>query len=86
MPLDVKISFRDGSSEWHYIPMNLMYGAKPAEKGQENRKEYEAWKWTHPLYTISSTRKLTDIVSVEIDPSFRMADINRKDNRLELRW
>ena len=86
MPIDVKISFKDGSSEWHYIPMNLMYGAKPSEKGQENRKEYEAWKWTHPQYTISSTRKLTDIVSVEIDPSFRMADINRKDNRLELRW
>jgi hypothetical protein len=86
MPLDVKLSFKDGSSEWHYIPMSLMFGEKPAEEGQENRKVYEEWKWTHPLYEIATTKKLTDIVSVEIDPSYRMADVNRKDNKLELKW
>lgn len=86
MPIDVKISFKDGSSEWHYIPMYLMFGEKAAEAGQENRKVYASWKWTHPTYNISSSRKLSDITSVEIDPSFRMADINRKDNRLELKW
>jgi len=86
MPLDVKITFRDGSSEWHYIPMSLMFGEKAPEEGQSERKVYEPWKWTHPTYAITSSRKLTDIVSVEIDPSFRMADINRKDNRLELKW
>jgi aminopeptidase N len=86
MPLDVKLSFKDGSSEWHYIPMSLMFGEKSAEEGQENRKVYEEWKWTHPLYEIATTKKLTDIVSVEIDPSYRMADVNRKDNKLELKW
>ena len=86
MPIDVKITFRDGSSEWHYVPLNLMFGEKPAEEGQVNRKVYEEWKWTNPTYEISTNRKLTDIVIVEIDPSYRMADINRKDNKLELRW
>lgn len=86
MPIDVKITFRDGSSEWHYIPMSLMFGEKVAEEGQGERKVYEPWKWTHPTYAISSSRKLTEIVSVEIDPSYRMADINRRDNRLELKW
>jgi hypothetical protein len=86
MPLDVKISFKDGSSEWHYIPMSLMFGAKPAEEGQAGRKVYEEWKWTHPTCQIATTRKLTDIISVEIDPTYRMADINRKDNKLELKW
>ena len=86
MPIDVKITFRDGSSEWHYVPMYLMFGEKAAETGQENRKVYESWKWTHPHYQIQSSRKLTDIVSVEIDPSYRMADINRKDNKIELKW
>lgn len=86
MPIDVKITFRDGSSEWHYIPMYLMFGEKPAEQGQSPRKVYESWKWTHPTYEISSGKKLTDIVSVEIDPSFRMADLDRKNNKLELKW
>jgi hypothetical protein len=86
MPIDVKITFRDGSSEWHYIPMSLMFGEKPAEEGQTNRKVYDEWKWTDPTYEIATSKKLTDIVSVEIDPSFRMADINRKDNKIELKW
>ena len=86
MPVDVKINYRDGSSEWHYIPLNLMYGTKPAEMGQENRKVYEAWKWTHPTYEISTTRKLTEVLSIEIDPTLRMADMNKRDNKLELKW
>jgi aminopeptidase N len=86
MPVDLKITFKDGSSEWHYIPMNLMFGEKPAEEGQANRKIYDEWKWTHPTYVISSTRKLMDMVSIEIDPTYRLADINQKNNKLELRF
>ena len=84
MPIDVKITFRDGSSEWHYIPMSLMYGEKPAEEGQTNRKVYEEWKWTHPTYEISTTHRLMDIASVEIDPSYRMADLERRNNKIQL--
>ncbi|HYK56526.1 MAG TPA: M1 family metallopeptidase, partial [Flavisolibacter sp.] len=86
MPVDVKLTFKDGSSEWHYVPMYLMFGEKPAEEGQAGRKVYDAWKWTHPTYEIKTDKKLTDIVLVEIDPSYRMADIDRKNNRLELKW
>lgn len=86
MPIDVKITFKDGTSEWHYIPMSLMYGEKPAEAGQSPRKVYEEWRWTHPTYEISTTKQLTDIKVVEIDPSYRMADMDRRNNRLELNW
>ncbi|GAB4094440.1 M1 family metallopeptidase [Flaviaesturariibacter terrae] len=86
MPVDVKVTFRDGSSEWHYIPQYLQFGEKPAEPGQEGRKVYEAWKWTHPTYEIVSGHPLTDIQSVEIDPTRRMADVVRKNNRLEINW
>jgi aminopeptidase N len=86
MPVDVKITFKDGSSEWHYIPMSLMFGEKPAEEGQTPRKVYEEWKWTHPTYVISTNRKLMDITSVEIDPSYRMADMERRNNKLELKF
>jgi len=64
----------------------IVYGTKPAEKGQEQRKVYESWKWTHPTYQISTTRKLTDISTVEIDPSQRMADYDWKNNKIELKW
>lgn len=86
MPIDVKITFKDGSSEWHYVPAYQMFGEKPAEADQQNRRAYPSWRWTSPLYTVASTRKLTDITSVEIDPSGRMADINKRNNRIELKW
>ena len=86
MPIDVKITFKDGTSEWHYIPMSLMFGEKPAEDDQSPRKIYNEWKWTDPTYEISTSKHLTEIVSVEIDPSYRMADTDRKNNKLELKW
>jgi hypothetical protein len=63
-----------------------MFGSKPAEPGQEGRKVYDAWKWTHATYDIVTTHALIDITSVEIDPSQRMADINRKNNKLDIKW
>jgi hypothetical protein len=86
MPIDVKITFKDGSSEWHYIPMDLMFGEKPAEEGQTPRKVYPEWNWTNPTYTISTGHHLMDIVSVEVDPSYRMADMDRKNNKIELKF
>jgi len=86
MPIDVKITFKDGSSEWHYIPLSLMYGAKPAEAGQTPRTVHEAWRWTHPTHEIETNKKLTDIVSVEIDPTYRMADLEKRNNKIELKW
>jgi aminopeptidase N len=86
MPIDLQLTLKDGTTQMHYIPLNLMYGQKPVETKEENRTAYEPWKWTHPTYMISSSKKLSDITSVEIDPSYRMADINRKDNKLELKW
>jgi hypothetical protein len=86
MPIDLQISFKDGSKEIHYIPMNLMYGEKPAEDNTVPRKVYEPWKWTSSTYTIETTHKLADFSIAEIDPSLRMADVDRKNNKLELKW
>jgi hypothetical protein len=83
MPIDLQLTFRDGSTEMHYIPLNLMYGAKPAENSI-TRKVYPGWKWTHEMYTIETDRRLADISIAEIDPSQRMADTERKNNRLKI--
>jgi aminopeptidase N len=86
MPIDVKLTFKDGSTEWHYVPLNLMFGEKEAEGGQVPRKVYPAWRWTHPTYEILTGKRLTEIVRVEIDPTLRMADTERKNNKLDLKW
>jgi Peptidase family M1 domain len=86
MPIDLQLTFKDGTKELHYIPMNLMYGEKPVEDGAVPRKVYAPWKWTHSTYTIETGRKLTDITVAEIDPSLRLADTDRKNNKLELKW
>jgi hypothetical protein len=86
MPIDVQLTFKDGSKEAHYIPMNLMYGSKPIEDTAKSRYNYPSWKWTHPSYIIETNRKISDFSIVEIDPSLRMADIDRKNNKLALKW
>jgi hypothetical protein len=83
MPVDVQITFKDGSKEIHYIPLDLMYGEKPAEDAIK-RKVYPAWRWTDELYIIETDRKLRDISIADIDPSQRLADVERKDNKLKM--
>ena len=86
MPVDLQLTFRDGSRELHYVPLNLMYGIKPVEDSTISRKVYDPWKWTHSTYVIETGRKLADFSVVEIDPTLRMADVDRKNNKLELKW
>jgi len=81
MPIDVLITYKDGTSEMHYIPMNLMYGIKPAEDATP-RIVHQEWKWTDPEYNFTINRNIGDIRSIEIDPSQRMADVNRSNNKL----
>lgn len=86
MPIDCVIKFADGSNELHYVPTYLTFGEKPNENPSQKRIVYEAWKWTHTTYEIIINKRLREIISVEIDPSKRMADIERRNNNLELKW
>ncbi|MBV9963268.1 MAG: M1 family peptidase, partial [Parafilimonas sp.] len=81
MPVDVLVTYKDGSREVHYIPMNLMYGIKPAETSLKRIIEPE-WKWVDPDYNFTISKPVTDIKSIEIDPSQRMADISRVNNKI----
>jgi hypothetical protein len=81
MPIDVLTTYKNGTSEMHYISMNLMYGIKPAEDDTPRIFPQE-WKWTDPEYYFTINRNIGDIRSIEIDPSQRMADVNRSNNKL----
>jgi aminopeptidase N len=86
MPIDFQLTFKDGSTEMHYIPMNLMYGIKPTENSAESRIVHEEWRWTDPTYIVEFKRRLTDLKKAEIDPSKRMADVDQRNNLLQLNW
>ena len=86
MPIDVLIQYRDRSKEMAYIPQYFMFGEKPIEDPAVPRTTFEAWKWTHPTYTFEISHRLTDVKIIEIDPTQRMADVDRKNNKLELTW
>jgi len=86
MPIDLQLSFKDGTSEMHNVPLNLMFGNKPNENSTQPYIVHEEWRWTHPTYIVEFKHKLSDLVKAEIDPSKRMADTERKNNLLELSW
>ena len=86
MPVDLQLTFKDGSTEMHYIPLSMMFGEKPNEKTEQKRVVHEEWRWTHPTYIVEFKRSLLDIAAVEIDPTKRLADVERRNNLLELKW
>ncbi|HVX26242.1 MAG TPA: M1 family metallopeptidase [Parafilimonas sp.] len=81
MPVDVLVTYKDGSQEMHYIPLDLMFGAKPAEDTIKTIVEKE-WQWVDPEYSFNIARSVADIKSIEIDPTERMADVNRVNNKI----
>ena len=81
MPIEVVVTYKDGSSELHYIPLDLMLAGKEQE-GSMKQINHPEWKWTHPTYTFESTQPIGAIKSIEIDPSQRMPDINRSNNKI----
>jgi len=72
MPIDLTVTYTDGTSENFYIPLQMMLGKKPT---QATILSY--WAWGNPNF-IFTTKKT--IQKVEIDPSLLMADIDRSNN------
>lgn len=86
MPVDVELTYKDGSKEIAYIPQYLMFGNKENEMPSIKRTVGIPWKWTHPTYVFEVDKKLIDLKKVEIDPQRRTADTERRNNLLELNW
>ena len=86
MPVDIELTYKDGSKELAYVPQYLMFGTKKNEFPGIKTTIGAPWKWTHPTYIIEIDKKLMDLKKVEIDPLKRTADIERRNNVLELGW
>ena len=85
MPIDLELTFKDSTRELHYIPLDLMFGNKPAESS-ETRIVHHEWNWTNPTYDVKFAHPLNQLIQVTIDPTGRMADVDPKNNTLKLSW
>ncbi|WBX71159.1 M1 family metallopeptidase [Tenacibaculum retecalamus] len=72
MPIDVEVTYVDGSKEAFNIPLRMMRGEKPTKA-----TKIADWTFAHPTYTFTTSK---EVKSVEIDPSKLMADINQENN------
>ena len=80
MPIEVVVSFEDGSFNTYYIPNDLLHGYKSFKN---DVYLMEPWNWASTEYEfeVQGNKKVT---RVEIDPSKRIADVNQLDNSVEI--
>lgn len=83
MPVDLVVTYKDGSKEMVYLPLVIMRGEKSEEAGMPKRVLTDAWPWTNPTKTIQLARPFAEVKSVEIDPSKRLADLQPENNKVE---
>jgi len=72
MPIDLTVTYTDGTTEDFYIPLQMMRGEKPTSATIIND-----WAWAMPTYSFD-VKKV--VKSVEIDSSQMMADVDRTNN------
>ncbi len=72
MPIDLKITYIDGEIEYFHVPLRMMLGHKPT-----TATIIKDWPWVQPNYSLTTYK---NVKSVEIDPSRRMADVDRSNN------
>jgi len=75
MPIDVRVTYVDGSTTDFNIPLRMQYGHKPT-----TAKILPDWAWAYPTYTFTVNKA---VKKVEIDPSKLMADVNQSNNVFE---
>ncbi len=80
MPLNVRVTYQDGHQELFYIPLRMMRGEKENEVDL-SRTVLADWPWTNPTYRMAIPRSPEDIKRIVIDPSMRLADVDRANNR-----
>jgi len=77
MPIDLSVTYTDGTQENFNIPLRMMLGHKPTSATVLND-----WPWVQPIYSFSTTKA---VQSVEIDPTNYMADVHKGNNKSEVK-
>lgn len=83
MPVDVVITTKKGQKEYYTIPLRIMRGEKMKDGKLDFKTAASDWPWTHTNYELVLPMKAKKITKIEIDPSQRMADMDRENNVYE---
>lgn len=77
MPIELTVTYSDGTKEEIYIPLQMMRQDKP---GFEETQVKDDWAWAYPTYSFTLSKPKSQVASIEIDSSRMMADVNRANN------
>ena len=84
MPLEVQVTGLNGQVWTFYIPLRLMRGEKtPGAEQAEGWMVQEDWPWVEPFYTFTVPVPTDEILSITIDESMLLADVDRSNNTWE---
>ena len=77
MPIDVEVTYTDGTKQSYNIPLELMRGSKPT-----TAIVLKDWGWAYPTYSFKAAKT---VKSVAIDTSKLMADVDDDNNVFEVK-
>lgn len=84
MPIDLKVTYEDDTTDNFYIPLQMMRTNKPNPRLDESWTVLPDWAWAYPNYSFV-LKKDKRIKSIVIDDSGLMADINLENNTYSLK-
>lgn len=86
MPIELMVTYKDNSKELFYIPLRMMRNEKKFSAYPDTKITTKLdWPWVNPTYTLKIDRPSSEIISLEIDPTQRLADINRDNNSINIK-
>lgn len=77
MPIDVEVTYTDGTKQSYNIPLEMMRGSKPT-----TAIVLKDWGWAYPTYSFKAAKT---VKSVAIDTSKLMADVDDDNNVFEVK-
>lgn len=77
MPIEIEIQYDDFSTTNYYIPLSIMRGEKNLE---DNVVLLKDWEWVNEHYELDIDQSEKKITKIEINPSGKMADVDKKNN------
>ena len=77
MPIEIEIQYDDFSTTNYYIPLSIMRGEKDLG---DNVVLLKDWEWVNEHYELDIDQSEKKITKIEINPSGKMADVDKKNN------
>ena len=81
MPIEIEILYEDFSTINYYIPLSIMRGEK--DNINDDHILLKDWEWVNETYQIDLDNSDKKIKKIEINPSGKMADVDKENNIIE---